>query len=688
MFSLAEGHDLYKRIGLLLMITELALFFFGMPPFHVGIWLQTEPDMVALFSLATLDAAWLVYGLMKGILVPQAAPRIWYVMLAWVGWQVVPTVLALSPSRSWFGPVEMGEGLGWHLALFIIMCKAIPLWQEKSLRHIIMIAAALVISTEALLQVLFNKRDNLYRPEVWIPAQWGAYLAFMVGYFWVLMMAGNYVRRPVVYGVLIFFTVDVLIASYNKTAIALMPFAMLISLGVFLWSRKKEGLGFLTPTKRVRMLAVGAIVLPISWIVFCGFYVPPVETGETEHLELLNLSHKDSALGSRIGLMQVGLDGLTYEPWRLVYGGGWGEYTDTMFKYALVDGVRMYYNGQRQPNWMFVDGNAYHTHCQPLEALLALGLPGFLLWFAMPIVLIMSIPSRLFWHCVPVLIVLNAVSFLWFQLPQCVPICALMWAALCVACAEGMPEKSVTRSSMPLVAASLCVVLMALSAWQQYEGMMFGEKLYKGSRVLEPKDLPLPWLLTDIYRGADRFRVASMGYALSLDRERGDVDARQRDWYGHFMAAAKQMMYSERVGARGRYQQLWLEYKLLLNLGYPMFEELGDIAVSEMREAALISSSLAPRRDDLATFYLLNIDDVTKGDKKLQVEILKELLAAVPEHRPALWLLGHHYLADPATYQEGMQMILKSVAMNVQTVYPITDEQLAPYREALSSLSN
>ncbi|NBO18549.1 MAG: hypothetical protein EBV03_04850, partial [Proteobacteria bacterium] len=322
--------------------------------------------------------------------------------------------------------------------------------------------------------------------------------------------------------------------------------------------------------------------------------------------------------------------------------------------------------------------NAYHSHCQPLEALLALGLPGFLLWFAIPIVALLSVPGRLFWQVAPVMVVLNAVAYLWFQLPQCVPMGAMMWAALCVACRES-DVPAATRRSMPAVLLmGLCVVVMVLTTGEQYRGMMYGERLFKGTRLLPPSDFPTKWVLTDLIRGGDRMRVSAMGYGLSLDRENGDFDMRQHDWYKHLMDAADQMTISPYTGPRSRYLSLWLDYKLLLNLGYPIFEDLGNRSLANIRQHVLATARDAPWRDDIASFYFLNLDEVTHGDKQVQEDIFREVLDAAPNHRSAKWLLGH-LLLEKGEREEGEALIRDAVAAEVQRVYPITEQQLAPW---------
>lgn len=678
MFTFAPGCLWYPRVGFALMLMELALFVFGLPPFHTGIWLQTEPDMTAMFAFAALDCGWILTGLLRGWLRAQRPTLVWWSMAAWVGWQFIPTVFGYSVFRSWFGPVEMGEGMGWYTAMFVFMCKAIPLWQVPQLRLGMVWWSAIVIGVEALLHVIFNQRTNVYIPNVWIPAQWAAYLAYMAGYVWVMAMVAGYMRRPAMMGLLIFFLMDIIVVSYNKTGIVLMPLAFGLSLAMYLHARRHNIPDDAEPSLRSRNLAILCCLLPMLWVGLAAVYKAE-DTGDVTD-SLLGLSHKDGSLGSRVGLNQVALSTMAHEPRRWLIGAGWGDFNDSMFKYALVDGVRMFYKGERKPNWMFVDGNAYHSHCQPLEALLSLGLPGMILWFAMPIILIRQLKGQLFWMVAPVIVAMNGISFMWFILPQCVPMCGLMWAALSVACRKEEKAPSPKQRMVGIVLASIGVIVMTLSVQQEYQGMMFGERVYKGTRSRPASEFPLSYMLTDVYRGGDRLRVSAMGYGLSLDGERGDVDTRQRDWYALMMDAGEVMMNSPYIGPRSGYLYLWTHYKLLLNLGYPNFAELGERAVHDMPDAIMKVTRSAPLRDDIASFFFLNIDDVVGKDKVQQERIYRDILKIAPGHRSAKWMLGHLLLEKPGGQAEGEALIREAVAAEVWRVYPVTDEQMARWR--------
>ncbi|MBY0407048.1 MAG: hypothetical protein K2Q01_05100, partial [Rickettsiales bacterium] len=141
------------------------------------------------------------------------------------------------------------------------------------------------------------------------------------------------------------------------------------------------------------------------------------------------------------------------------------------------------------------------------------------------------------------------------------------------------------------------------------------------------------------------------------------------------------MRMSKYIGERGKYLELWLQYKLLLNLGFPAFADLGKQAVENIRQTVLETSKLTPLRDDLASYYLMNLKELSKGDKVMEIDILRELLEAVPNHRPAMWLLGNILIKTPATKAEGEEMIRKAVAARVQDVYSVTNEELKPWKQ-------
>lgn len=675
--SAALAH--YRNFGLALLLLQLSLYVFGLPPFSAGIWLQTEPDMVALFTCAAAGAAWLLVGVWRGLLVRQPVHSLWQCLLLWICWQMAVSAFAPSPWRSWFGPAEMGEGVGWHLALLLAVMLAYPLWQVERCRRLLLVAAGANIVAQALLHVFFTDHNAaaLYVLGSWSPAQWGDYLAFMAGYFWLLVMCAGTVRTAAAYAGLLLFSFTVLYISHNDAGMVIAGAAMLASFVAHLLEKKAGLPTFLQPSAFWRRMALLACLAPMLWVGFGLAYSGSGADGGDGSFP--PLSDKDSPLGSRIGLIQVAGAALANEPHRWVMGNGWGEFTDSMFKYALVDGVYVFHNGQRDPNWAFVDGRAYHSHCQPLETLLALGLPGMALWFALPMLVILALPAALFWSCAPVVAALVAMAYFWFQLPQCVPYQALALAALFSQCgAQARPREGV-RGCWLKAGLGVAALMMAWSASQQWQAMRYGEKLHDVAEDASAPLLPLDWLARDLPRGGDRLRASATGYAVALGRESA-VNKLQRDWYGRYMEAAHAAALAPRSGARTVSLEVWLQYKLLLDLGFPAFAELGHQAVLDLPEAVIRTAKAAPLRDDMATNLLLNLPDITHGDTARQAEILRGILAVAPSHRGALWVLGHLLRQSPDTEKEGDAMMHRAAALGVERVFPVTDSELAPFR--------
>jgi hypothetical protein len=681
MFHFAEGHAHYRKAGLLLLLLQLSLYVFGLPPFAAGIWLQTEPDMVALFTCASAGAVWLLVGVVRGCLIRQPAHLAWHCLLLWGGWQIVASLFAPSLWRSWFGPVEMGEGAGWHMALLLAVMVATPLWQVEHYRRLLVIIAACHIAVQAALHFIFTSHDvaAVYEPGTWAPAQWGDYLAFLAGYLWIMVMAARPKNDTAMVSTLAAFCLAVLYISHNTTGIVMVSAAILASAAVHLLEAHSRLPAILRAGTGWRRLALLGCLLPMAWVFFSMSYTESAHYEARDETGFLSLSSKDGPLGSRIGLIQVAEAGLRHEPHRWLAGNGWGEFTDSMFKYALVDGVYVFHEGKRQPNWAFVDGRAYHTHCQPLEALLALGLPGMMLWFALPMLVLMALPAALFWSCAPMVVALVGVAYFWFQLPQCVPYQALALAALFSQCP---PQARLREGVKPLwlkAGLGVAALLMAGSALLQLDALRYGERLHEVAEGRTEPVLPVEWLARDNMRGGDRLRGSAMGYALILGQT-GTVSEAQRDWYGRYLLAAKEAAHSPHSGARLIHLELWLQYKLLLDLGFPVFAELGHQAVMDLPETVLRVAKAAPLRDDVATNMLLNLSEMTRGDVARQTSILKGLLAAAPDHRGALWVLGHLLRQSPGAEPEGEAMLRRAVALGVERVFPVTEAELAPFR--------
>jgi hypothetical protein len=675
MFHFSSGPRCYQHLGLLLLLTQFFLFVFGLPPFQGGIWLQTEPILLCLFILASLTCLWLIAGIHKQWLGMEQPHPLWLILLAWVGWQLLATLAAPLPWQSWFGPPQQGEGAAWYISMLLTCMLAYPLWQVASYRRVILGAACCALLLECALH-LFNPLEI----DKWKPGRWASYLAFPMGYLWIAVMIGLNTASGVVYCVMISLGYIALYTSWNRSAILILACSMTVSTLLVILRRQRTLRRLFHPGKAWRIIAIVICFLPLVWVVY-GTELASHTARKDDLSAVRILAEKSDAIGARVTLNQATLSIVQHEPEQLLIGTGWGRFSDNVFKYVLVDGVHIYRDGKYKPNWNMINGIAFHSHSQPMEALLALGLPGMLLWFAIPGFALWYLPQRYFWHVTPMLVGLVALGCLWFDIAQVIPYHALALAAIISACVGSRPTSREKLAWVVPVLAGTALVL-GWTAWQQYGAIHYGSELSHAMGEAPVEDYPVAWLVDDLRRGGKRLQISAMYYGeLAAQKMReGKIDAATIAWYKNFLDAAHIMAASSTPDARNTWPELWLEYKLLMELTDPAFANLRREATASLEESVLHVTKAAPLRDDLATPFLLNLEEFTHNDAVRQVDILSRILTIAPNHRGALWVLGHIFIRTKGYEEVGHDMIQHAVALRVEDIYPITDKELAAFK--------
>jgi len=692
MFAITNDSVTFRRTGFALLLMQLALFMYGLPPFHFGVWVQVEPVLLMMFLYAYLTSAWLAFGIAKRWLIPEANAPLWCAVVAWAVWQIVPTLLATTPWRSWFGPPELGEGMAWHVSLLLMVMLAYPLMQVSSYRRIIVIAAFAFIALQATLHVVSPRNeitDELgFNADRWVATRYPKDLPFMAAYLWIFIACWRQIKSKIWYIAYLAFFVTVLAISNNRTAIALLGGALALSV-VLKLIRRPSLRRFFYPSRKWRIAAISGCLMPFIWVLFCvnigalGSYIDKFDNLERS----LNLPYnfwlntKDGTIGGRIPFIQVAWETLEHEPNRWLAGDGWGRFTDDSYKYALVDGIYAYKNGVHTPNWtMLQDVPVIHCHDQPIEALLSLGLPGMLLWLAVPMLGIWYLPKRFFWSVAPMLVGLNALSFFWFELVQEMPFRALMLASLCQVSIVRIRPFFKKTDWLVLLLTSLCLI-MGWSTWEQRSAILYSqqirESLMSGSFAYKEE-----WLAEDFKRGGDRLRETALLYEIMLA---GSIHAQPADdidydWYRLFLKTSHDYSIMPNSATRAATTELLMMKKLFGELSVPSFAALKMEIFPAIPEAVLINAKKAPLRDDVAATFLANLPKITNNDTERQIDFLNKLLAIAPDHRGALWVLGHILAQTPGREAEGEAMIRRAVELHVERVYPVTDEELAGVR--------
>lgn len=660
MFAFTGSRKWFEYSGLAIFLGQLSLFAFILEPFHYGTWYQVEPVTLALFVLAACNGLWLAAGFLKGWLVCYRPLHPLLLCLGiWVSWQWLATALAPLPWRAWFGHPAVGEGTAYYTALLMSCLLAYPLWEKGRYRNIIMAVAG--FNLLALGYVYFDPLI-LFGVEGRLVGQWASYIAFPVGYLWVVFMATPSVRTKPRYGVFVLVTMLLLFGvAGNKSADVLFEAALIVG-AALLWLHLRYRPRWLRPGRGWKMAAMAGCLLPLSWIVISqgsGW-------GATA----------ERSMSMRALFNQVSVATVMHEPSRLLIGHGWGRYVDDAFKYALVDGVHTFHDGARAPNWSIIDGHVFHPHNEPMETLLALGLPGMLLWLALPLLALWYLPPRLFWWCAPILLAVVALQSFWFFMPQVLAYQALSWVALSVA------WRPTQRRMVPVRwAGGVCVVIAAMmlfSAVGQWQGMAYGERLSKSMVDAPYEEFSVDWLMQDMPRGGDRFRSAADFYTKWSGQRiaRHELDARDTGWYSLLMQAAHRMALAPQSDAWQASTDMWLQSHLFEHADRSLLDSLKPQARDTLTQSVIALSAKAPLREDITAGFLYSLGDFTGGDAARETAILQEVLAVAPEHRAALWGMGQGLLRTSGHEEEGRVMLRRAVDAGLERVYPVTRQEI------------
>ncbi|MFO0388489.1 MAG: O-antigen ligase family protein [Alphaproteobacteria bacterium] len=673
MFSFRGNHLTFETAGFLLLSAYIFVFVFALSPFQAGTWLQTEPTLLAVFILAACSALWLFWGNSKQYLNHLPTHLFWKLLIGWILVQCIFTINAPSIWRAWFGPAEIGIGTAWHICVLLCVTLMYPFWQKPSYRNRILLLAIGSMLLESLLHYLYSG-EFIEEWSPWRPALWPDYMAFTAGYLWIAAQVSGHAKKPAMLCLMIVIMYVVLLVSQNLVALALFGVAMLVTtLGSYpRYPRALQSLLF--PSRMWRNLAIFSCLIPLLWVIGS----PLVHQLPQDDVDIIaGFAARGESMGSRAEINQIAINTLLNEPSRLLFGKGWGHFTHDSFKYALVEGVHVFENGKMAPNSNNISGASFHSHSEPLEILLALGISGLLVWLAIPFLVIARIPSPMFWGVVPMFAAIVMLQYFWFSLPQ---VLAFQAIALCALCSIIPPDAKNPNSCQHTKYIFLALfALMGWSAFAQYKAIQYGEELFFIPRSEKAEKYNTEWIARDISRDATRLNAAAENFALwawkNHFRERDGMYDQQ--WYANFLDVAQSIENSETLGARYNMLALWLKYKLFLDFTDDAHSALRKKAAGTVEASIYRLTRVAPQREDLAAIFLVNLADYTNNNAGKQVEILGNILNIYPSHRSALWLLGHIFLTDPAYAEEGKRMIGEAKARHVERVYPVTDAELS-----------
>jgi len=656
--------------GLAIACLQISSFIFGLPWLQMGIWLQVEPMMLAHYAISALALIWVWLAARRNIIQLPSHHPLWWVLIAWLAWQVISVLFSPSPWRAWLGAANTGEGTGWWLALSAQTLLIAVLWPQPLCRRWLFAAASLtLLYLSAVHAIWYDENMIKENNNPWLPNPWPDYMAFMVGFLWVALLVSKEAHRQRMLVLTIALGLATLLSSHNTTGIALLSLAICLSI---LYHASPWLQQWLKPSASWRIAACLSCLLPIGWYGYSFYYEHSNELGYAGQASFL--AAKDEGMGSRLVLNQVAISSLMHEPSRLLLSHGFGSFSDDLLKYGLVDGLATFRGEERRPNWFLLDGTSHHSHSQPLEALLSFGLVGLVLWLAVPITMLLTLPASSFWRCAPLISALTALSYVWFQIPHVIGFHALAMGAIIGQCTQRKTPRS-RRSIRDLWLPAGALVLI-ISAWMQWQMIRYAEQLMGAINTLRCDTLTQDFIMQDLPRGGMHLNETAIKFILSAVRYGKDAPPAVSTCYEKLFDASMASWNTPATGGLIRVLSLNMHYELFLSLPSPIFDGLRKTAYQTIEEMSIRFTRYAPLRDDKITPFLMNLENYSKGSDAVTFRVLDQILIAAPNHRPALWLMGEFLMKDPNSRSAGMEMKKEAVRAHVERVFPISEKEL------------
>lgn len=668
------ARKIFISIGIALALSMMSIGALGLPQFRLGYW-NAEPITFGMYAASAAIALWLCIGIALGWLRLQIARGNTLVILwgCWLLWQIIATIGSQNMLRSWYGPPEQAEGLGWYLCMSVFMLQLSTLWHSQRFRTILLSYSFAFVFTIAALHFVSDELNNMFAGFVfdkisptafinWLPFVWPDYLGFIAAWWWIALMLA-FPRISLKYLLPIFALMfAITIASSNHGAIALINYAMLISIAARIMPLLRLPY-FGGVTLAWRRMAMAALIAPLLWL----FASPFIKVDYSEHVS--------QSIPTRVLLNEVTLHAIADKPSRLLFGRGWGRFEDDFFQYGLVRDVRVYDNGRHAPNWPMIRGYNYHSHNMASETLLSLGLIGFLLWMLMPIAAVRLLPAVYFWPAVPMLIAAVVLNHVWFAVPQVMPFQALGWFLLMLNMPASRPSPAAHRSVA--FAALAMALLFGWSAAAQYNAMRYSQSLADpfGERYGTP--LTEAKMEEDIMRGGDRLRVNFINYTKRLVTNTSRVQEKHIALYNDYLTAMETMSGTATTGAYNASVVLYGYNTIMSTLRGPLFVPLQQRATQNYLGLAEIHTRNAPYREDYITPYMAALANLSYDPEHARLmDAVGKLLAINHAHRSALWLGGRVLSTRKEFEAQGREMMRSALTLGADRVYTITNKEI------------
>ncbi len=320
------------------------LFIVALPPFYIGLWVDSESVLLFAHILFCLISCGLfVYTIITKQFFISSLSQLFILTSLF---SLAVTVWSENKILHHIGVPMLGEGTVFFtgISMLSLVYDNIDLKNYNFFRY-----SAIFAATVALVLMIVNHPQNGFGINSdWVPYVFGAFLApIAIGMFSFYFSSEGVENKflILIVGLLVIF-------SFNKTLWAFLPFIL--------------GVWYLLKNYSKIYRVIFSVLVPIGVI--------------AANLILPKFISALSTLESRRLTLMVYVKTWVDDPLSLLYGHGWGSYFNHLTKNLTQIPINFFQNGTWQPSWDGIDRIDFHAMHQGAESMFSLGILGLIFY--------------------------------------------------------------------------------------------------------------------------------------------------------------------------------------------------------------------------------------------------------------------------------------------------------------------
>lgn len=415
-------------------------FFASLLPWRIGVWVDTEPMVLAMHASALsctvglAVCAWARPGLVRPVLAHPAVLAAVFVAV----WTLIAAPFVAFPFLSFLGAPQLGEGGLFYAECAVLLAGGMLLGRWRRAK-VLFVAPAIAVCVAVPVIVAIGARIDPAQP--WWLFKFDDYLAWYAVIGATLVLALRVDRLVLRYALALLVAAPGLAVSGNLSAIAvILAIAFPVAVGAELSQRQGE---------RLERWVRRSVAVSIPALAMAGVLAVWV-AGEAGLV---------ASLVSRLNMYRTLLATIGDDPAILAVGQGWGQINIAVLLH-LADSGAVIWDG----SWDLSARDIPHSHNFAVEALLGGGIPAALGSLAMVAALPLLARRRNTAAASFSALAFSGIGAMWFQLPAT---SALAMMALGLAGGPVSPRRRRHRARFvgaPAILALLAALALAQAA--------------------------------------------------------------------------------------------------------------------------------------------------------------------------------------------------------------------------------